>query len=71
MTFVISTHFVGLPYAMFDRVILAWFPSSSPSLVIFVDQLPLGVESSWNKDIPNGASLFNSSSCNLVGSKLL
>jgi len=71
MTFVILTQFVGLSSAMIDRVILAWFPRYSPYLVIFADQLPLGVESSWKKDIPNGASLFSPYGCNLVGYKLL
>jgi hypothetical protein len=71
MTFVISTQFVGLSSAMIDCVILAWLPRCSPYLVISIDQLPLSVESSWNKDIPNGASLFSPYGCNLVGSKLL
>jgi hypothetical protein len=71
MTFVISTQFVGLPFAMLDYVILAWFSRCSFSLVIYVDQLPLHGESSWNKDIPSGASLFSPFGCNLVGSKLL
>ncbi len=71
MTFVISTQFVGLPFAMLDYVILAWFSRCSFSLVIYVDQLPLHGESSWNEDIPSGASLFSPFGCNLVGSKLL
>jgi hypothetical protein len=71
MTFIISTQFVGLPSTMLDYVILAWFSRCSFSLVISVDQLPLHDESSSNKDIPSGASLFSPFGCNLVGSKLL